>query len=186
MDIHGPLQTRCETRCPGGVSVKKQQTKVERQQTRTNWDIKPRSPKAERNTQPTFFGDDGWTNFYIFRGWTFCITCGAREHRVRGSMKKEETWRNPMTKAPTPTEKSKEERDNTKTPPKTSISQRLRTDLGRSVGETIATKLVWLNRFLTLCTKRHILCKGVYRVSIVKRPLLSTLPYLVAFYDFIK
>ena len=28
--------------------------------------------------------------------------------------------------------------------------------------------------------------KGVYRVSIVKRPLLSTLPYLVAFYNFIK
>ena len=28
--------------------------------------------------------------------------------------------------------------------------------------------------------------KGVYRVSIVKRPLLSTLPYLVAFHNFIK
>ena len=25
--------------------------------------------------------------------------------------------------------------------------------------------------------------KGVYRVSIVKRPLLSTLPFLLAFYD---
>ena len=52
-----------------------------------------------------------------------------------------------MTKAPTPTEKSKKQHDNTKTPPKSSITQRLRTDLGRSVGETIATKLVWLNRF---------------------------------------
>ena len=51
-----------------------------------------------------------------------------------------------MTKAPTPTEKSKEQRDNTKTPPNTSITQRLRTDLGRSVGVAIATKLVWLNR----------------------------------------
>ena len=51
-----------------------------------------------------------------------------------------------MTKAPTPTEKSKKQRDNTKTPPKTSITQRLRTDLGRSVGETTATQLVWLNR----------------------------------------
>ena len=30
---------------------------------------------------------------------------------------------------------------------KTSITQRLRTDLGRSVGVTIATQLVWLNRF---------------------------------------
>ena len=43
-----------------------------------------------------------------------------------------------MTKAPTPTEKSKQKRDNTKTPPKTSITQRLRTDIGRSVGVTIA------------------------------------------------
>ena len=34
-----------------------------------------------------------------------------------------------------------------RTPPKTSITQRLRTDLGRSAGVTIATQLVWLNRF---------------------------------------
>ena len=52
-----------------------------------------------------------------------------------------------MTKAPTPTEKSKKQRDNTKTPPKTSITQRLRADLGRSLGVSIATKLMWLNRF---------------------------------------
>ena len=39
-----------------------------------------------------------------------------------------------MTKAPTPTEKSKKQRDNTKAPPKTLITQRLRIDLGRSVG----------------------------------------------------
>ena len=52
-----------------------------------------------------------------------------------------------MTKAPTPTEKSKKQRDNTKTPPKTSITQRLRTDLGWSGGVTIATQLVWLYRF---------------------------------------
>ena len=51
-----------------------------------------------------------------------------------------------MTKAPTPTEKSKLQRDSTKTQPKTSITQRLRTDLGRSVGVTIAIKLVWINR----------------------------------------
>ena len=42
--------------------------------------------------------------------------------------KKEEIWLSPITKAPTPTEKSKKKRDNTKTPPKTSITQRLRTD----------------------------------------------------------
>ena len=34
-----------------------------------------------------------------------------------------------------------------RTLPKTSIIQRLRTDLGRSAGVTIATQLVWLNRF---------------------------------------
>ena len=61
--------------------------------------------------------------------------------------KKEEIWLSPMTKAPTPIEKSKNQGDNIKTPPKTSITQRLRTDLGRSVGVTIATQLVWLNRF---------------------------------------
>ena len=33
-----------------------------------------------------------------------------------------------------------------KTPPKTMITQRYGTDLGRSVGEMIATQLVWLNR----------------------------------------
>ena len=50
-------------------------------------------------------------------------------------------------KSPTPTEKSKKQRDNTKTPPKTSIIQRLQTDLGRSVEVMIATQLVWLNWF---------------------------------------
>ena len=40
-----------------------------------------------------------------------------------------------MTKAPTHTDKSKTQRDNAKTPPKTSITQRLWADLGRSVGE---------------------------------------------------
>ena len=59
----------------------------------------------------------------------------------------EEISLSPVTKAPTQTEKSKMQRDNTKTPPKTSITQRLRTDLGRSVGVTIATQLVWLNLF---------------------------------------
>ena len=48
-----------------------------------------------------------------------------------------------MTKAPTPKEESKQQRDNTKTPPNNSITQRLRTDLGRSVVVTIATQLVW-------------------------------------------
>ena len=50
-------------------------------------------------------------------------------------------------KSPYTDRKSQKQRNNTKTPPKTSITQRLRTDLGRSVLVTIATHLVWLNRF---------------------------------------
>ena len=50
-------------------------------------------------------------------------------------------------KSPFIDRKSKKQRENTKTPQKTSITQRLRTDLGRSVGVTIAIQLVWLNRF---------------------------------------
>ena len=39
-----------------------------------------------------------------------------------------------MTKAPIPTEMTKGQSDNTNNAPKSSITQRLRTDLGRSVG----------------------------------------------------
>ena len=67
---------------------------------------------------------------------------------MNGYMKreKEEIWLSPLTKAITLTENSKKQSDKTKTPPKTSITQRLRTDLGRSVGVTTATLMVWLNR----------------------------------------
>ena len=61
--------------------------------------------------------------------------------------KKEEIWPSPMTKAHTPTEMSKRQSDNTKKPTKSSIKQQLRTDLGRSVGVTTATQLVWFTRF---------------------------------------
>ena len=49
-----------------------------------------------------------------------------------------------MTKVPTPTELSKGQSDNINNATKSSIKQRLRTDLGRSVGVTTATQLVWL------------------------------------------
>ena len=52
-----------------------------------------------------------------------------------------------MTKASSPTEKSKKQRDTIKTPPKILITQRLRTDLGRSVGVTTVTPLVRLKRY---------------------------------------
>ena len=61
--------------------------------------------------------------------------------------KKEEIWLIPMTKAPTPTEKFKKHRDNTKTQPKL----RLHNDCGPTsdgqLGVTIATQPVLLNRF---------------------------------------
>ena len=61
--------------------------------------------------------------------------------------KKEEIWLSPVTKTPTPIEKSKKQRDNIRTPPKTLITQPLRIDVGRSGGVTAVTPLVWLNRF---------------------------------------
>ena len=69
-----------------------------------------------------------------------------------------------MTKAPTPTEKSKKQRENTKTPPKTPMTQRLRTDLGRSVGVTIATQTG--------------VVKPVYGIPTLKCPLnTDTVPF---------
>ena len=45
--------------------------------------------------------------------------------------KKEEIWLNPMTKAPTTAEMSKGQSDNANNATKSSITQWLRTDLGR-------------------------------------------------------
>ena len=60
--------------------------------------------------------------------------------------KKEEIWLSPVTKAHTPTEKSKKQRDNIKNATKnfdyTTIADRLRT-VSRV---TAVTPLVWLNR----------------------------------------
>ena len=50
-----------------------------------------------------------------------------------------------MTKAYKPTEMSKGQSDNTNNVTKKSITQRLRTDLGQSVGVTTATKLSMRN-----------------------------------------
>ena len=49
-----------------------------------------------------------------------------------------------MTKALIPTEMSKGQHDNTKMSPKQSMTQRLRTDLGRSNGVTTVFQLVRL------------------------------------------
>ena len=57
-------------------------------------------------------------------------------------------WQKPLHPQKIP--KSNDECDNMKTPPKTSITQWLRTDLGRSVGVMTATQLVWLNGVKTI------------------------------------
>ena len=49
-----------------------------------------------------------------------------------------------MTKTPKPAEMSKGKATTQTTPQKSSITQRLRTDLGWSVGVITATQLVWL------------------------------------------
>ena len=47
-------------------------------------------------------------------------------HKNRATREKEKIWLSSMTKDPTPKEKSKKQRDNTKTPPK----RRLQNDCG--------------------------------------------------------
>ena len=56
--------------------------------------------------------------------------------------KKEEIWLDPMAKAHTHTENQKKKTWKHKNATKTSIAQRLRTDLGWSVGKTKVTQVV--------------------------------------------
>ena len=60
-------------------------------------------------------------------------------------------WQKPLH----PQNNPKEQRDNIKTPTKTLITQLLRTDLGRSVGVTAVTQLVWLNQLRVLNLPTH-------------------------------
>ena len=66
----------------------------------------------------------------------------ANNHCMQWQREKGRDLTQSYDKNPYTTEKSKKQRDNTKTPPQTSITQRLRTDLGRSVGVTKVTQLV--------------------------------------------
>ena len=75
-----------------------------------------------------------------------------------------------MTKAPTPTEKSKKQRENTKTPPKTSITQRLRTDLGRSAGATIKTVY---QKYIKTSARVAMLCPSGREVQGIKESRLT-------------
>ena len=68
---------------------------------------------------------------------------------VKMSYETQEQWFDwkPMTKARTPKEKIQEATWQHKTATKTSITQQLRTNLGRSIWVTTATQQVWLNKF---------------------------------------
>ena len=69
-----------------------------------------------------------------------CFVGRGKEKRKRSDSA---LWQKPLHRQKNPKSNVTTQR----TPPKTSITQRLRTDLGRSAGVTIATQLVWLNRF---------------------------------------
>ena len=75
----------------------------------------------------------------IVKKWHFCSKISKLRQYIEvilSKEKKKEIWPSPMTKTPIPTENSKTKGQHTQTPPKTSITQQLRTDLGRSVGVT--------------------------------------------------
>ena len=55
------------------------------------------------------------------------------------------------------------------TPQKSSITQRLRTDLGRSVGVTTVTQLVWLTWFTG--PTFPLPAKDVYRLAVYKKSI---------------
>ena len=73
----------------------------------------------------------------------FCLGRPLVLSRFCFQKKKEEIWLSSITKTPTPTEISKGQSDDANNATKSSITQRLRTDLGRSVGVTTAAKLVF-------------------------------------------
>ena len=96
----------------------------------------------------------GWNEVCpSFRLTSTEILGGEMKHYVSSSTclnvdpsmrKKEKICLSPMTKTDIPTEMSNGQRDNTKTPWKCSITQRLWTDLGQSIEVATTTQLVWL------------------------------------------
>ena len=86
--------------------------------------------------------------------------------------KKEEIRLSPMTNAPTPTDMSKGQNDNTYNATKSLITQRFQTDLGGLVGVTTATQLVWLNRFKSAQPWKHVNQESnetlLYNVAVLK------------------
>ena len=86
--------------------------------------------------------------------------------------KKEEIWISPMKKFPSTTENQKRLSENTKTPPNSSITQRLQTDLGRFDGVTKDTTLVCLSRCTGSQTfhDRQMLCNQKDKLKLFMPP----------------
>ena len=81
-----------------------------------------------------------WYESYLQEFYNFKISSIC----VKLKDKKEEIWLSPMTEAPNTNRNVNRAVTTQTTPQKSSITQRLWTDLGRSVGKTTATQLVWL------------------------------------------
>ena len=86
----------------------------------------------------------------------------AHDKCIENIEKKEQIWPILKTNAPIQIENFKKQSDNTKLPPKASITQRLRTDLEWSILVTTAYQLVWLNR-LTGSQRFHLPRKLCYQ-----------------------
>ena len=69
-------------------------------------------------------------------------------------------------KSPCTTEKFKKHHDNIKTPPKTSIADRMRTDLGRSVGVTTANPTRRQSSVINIKRDFGLRCKQVLPISL--------------------
>ena len=69
------------------------------------------------------------SHFYDLSAFVGCCSSVSIKRKIRRSDLV--LWQNPIYQ-----QKIRKPKDNTQTPPKTSITQRLRTDLGRSVGVT--------------------------------------------------
>ena len=91
------------------------------------------SPSTDQTFNQTMTLLSNWNFYRVARGL-------EQEKRKRSDSA---LWQKPLHRQKNPKSNVTTQR----TPPKTSITQRLRTDLGRSAGVTIATQLVWLNQF---------------------------------------
>ena len=81
-------------------------------------------------------------SLYIHSKIKLCLITGKLEQWIGQEKKRDVTQSH--DKSPYPNRKLKKKSVNIKTPQTTSITQRLRTNVGRSVGEARAIQLVWL------------------------------------------